>query len=67
MQYNYTLEIYNPQAADYASFNMHGSWRTGGILINGGGYDNTDQFTGISFYPETGTFSGELQIYGYAQ
>ena len=44
---------------------MHGSWRTGGILINGGGYDNTDQFTGISFYPETGTFS-ELQIYGYA-
>ena len=65
MQYNYTLEIYNPQAADFKSFNMHGSWRTGGILINGGGYDNTDQFTGISFYPETGTFSGEIQIYGY--
>jgi hypothetical protein len=67
MQYNYTLEIYNPQAADFTSFNMHGSWRTGGILINGGGYDEQDQFTGISFYPETGTFSGELQIYGYAK
>ena len=65
MQYNYTLEIYNPQAADYPSFNFLGSWRTGGILINGGGYNNTDQFTGISFYPETGTFSGEIQIYGY--
>ena len=66
--YNYTLDIYNPQAADYTSFNMHGSWKTGGILINGGGYDEQDQFTGISIYPESGTFtSGILQIYGYAQ
>jgi hypothetical protein len=66
-----SLDIYNPFATDYTTmYNLTGAlsntneshWFTGG-----GGFSGTTSFDGITFFPDSGTLSGTVSVYGYTQ
>ena len=63
-----SLEIANPQAAQYTSFTttgFGGDLSTWFNIIGGGNFTTNAQFDGISLSAATGTISGTVQVFGY--
>ena len=60
-------DIFNPYAVErthYVSLN-HYNGATSGARFGGGVYYANTQADGINIYPSSGTFSGNISIYGY--
>lgn len=60
-------DIFNPYVVErthYTSLN-HYNGAVSGARFGGGVYYATTQADGITLYPSTGTFSGNIMIYGY--
>jgi hypothetical protein len=59
-----TMDIANPQTSNYTIYTSRCIW--GGYYMQGGGnFNDTTSFDGITFYPNGGTITGTISIYGY--
>jgi hypothetical protein len=61
------LDVLNPNLARLTNFTFN-SFSNSGILFSyagGGSFDSSTQFEGIQFFPNSGTFGGNIKIYGY--
>jgi len=66
----FTGDIIDPFKTNYTYFNGigYGGFTTGGVWFGqafAGHYNATTSFTGCYFYIDSGTFSGNIKIYGY--
>jgi hypothetical protein len=62
------LDVVNPEIAlnTQVTTTSHGGDLTTWFSVNGSGNFTTNaQFDGITFFPATGTFSGNIKVYGY--
>lgn len=68
-----SYDIFSPNLARYTTissqpFNEYGSALTNSFVgWSAGSVATTTQYTGITIYPNTGSFTGEYRIYGYRQ
>jgi len=65
------MDVFNPQNTNRTQFwqTSHGWQSTSSYDIRNylGFFNNTTQFDGISFFMSSGTFTGNLYIYGYGE
>lgn len=66
----FTGDICNPFNSTYSYFNGigYGGFTTGGVWFGqafAGHYNATTSFTGLYLFPDSGTFSANVSIYGY--
>jgi hypothetical protein len=67
---NFAGDVINPFNSTYTYFNGigYGGFTTGGVWFGqafAGHYNASTSFTGCYFYIDSGTFSGNISIYGY--
>lgn len=60
------VDIFRPQVANKTIFNAQNTQTqdSGFAVVSGGYFDVTTQFDGFSIYPESGTITGTLRVYG---
>ena len=61
-----TVDIFRPQIANRTIFNAQNtlSINNGFAMVSGGYFDAATQFDGFSIYPDSGTITGTLRVYG---
>jgi hypothetical protein len=68
LTYSPIMEVMRPFLAAKTSINVRGYYNTGtrdGIMHGVNQHDLATSYSGISFFPNTGTFTGTIRIYGY--
>jgi len=62
-----TMEIINPQASEYTGYTMQATRFVPSVVVNysgSGQFVNTNSFDGFTVYPDSGTLTGTIRIYG---
>jgi hypothetical protein len=63
----FTATVFRPNVATRTSLSSHAFMPFGGayMMLTAGYFDNNNVFDGFTFFPNTGTMTGNFRIYGY--
>ena len=65
---HFTMDVINPKLTNYTNYSFNSYSYNGAITFSYAGAGTTTEATayeGIQIYPNSGTFSGNIKIYGY--